>query len=169
MKLIIINGSCGAGKSTLAARLHAAIPFSFLLDLDAQRQFISTHRENPKRRWGALFSITKSILAESLRLDMDVIIDKMIYDSASLDELIVIGEAAGADVYELILQAEKGEIVRRAQQKRGFTDEAVFTEEEYRKFWDRIDELMSTRDSAHILDAAQSEEGVFDAALKILE
>jgi deoxyadenosine/deoxycytidine kinase len=45
MKLIILNGPCGVGKSTVAQKLHEVIPLSFLLDIDAQRRFISKHRE----------------------------------------------------------------------------------------------------------------------------
>ena len=46
MKLIILNGSPAAGKSTVAEKLHKMLPTSLLADVDSWRRLISFWREN---------------------------------------------------------------------------------------------------------------------------
>jgi adenylate kinase family enzyme len=45
MKLIILNGPPGIGKSTVAQKLQKELPLSFLLEIDALRRCISNYRE----------------------------------------------------------------------------------------------------------------------------
>jgi deoxyadenosine/deoxycytidine kinase len=46
MKIIIINGPTGIGKSTISRMVHKDLPLSFLLSIDEQRRYISHYREN---------------------------------------------------------------------------------------------------------------------------
>ena len=85
MKLLIINGSCGIGKSTVSARMHANMPLSFLLDIDAQRRFISQYREQREESGEMIRVISNSIIKGCLKASRDVIIDKMTYDPKIID------------------------------------------------------------------------------------
>ena len=61
MKLILLNGPSGVGKTTAAKKLHEIIPLSFLLDLDEQRQFISQFRIYPEESGSLSFDIALAI------------------------------------------------------------------------------------------------------------
>lgn len=80
MKLIIINGPCGIGKSTLSARLHISMPLSFLLDIDEQRKFISHYKEKRQESGKMVYDISNAILKGCLENKYDIIIDKMTLD-----------------------------------------------------------------------------------------
>src|SRR3989338_4290855 len=85
MKLIIINGPCGIGKSTLAARLHDRMPLSFLLDVDAQARFISHYREFTEERREMVHAVSLGIIEACLKINRSVIVDKMIFHPEILD------------------------------------------------------------------------------------
>ena len=81
MKLIILNGPCGVGKSTLAKALHTEMPLSFLVDIDVINGFIADHEDDidKEERWKISKEVSKAILKTMLELGRDVIVDKMIY------------------------------------------------------------------------------------------
>lgn len=85
MKLIIINGPCGVGKSTLSAKLHADMPLSFLLEIDAQRRFISHYREHEEEGRAMNSAISKAIIKSCLEDKHDIIIDKMTFGPSILN------------------------------------------------------------------------------------
>lgn len=151
MKLIIINGPCGAGKSTLSAKLHASMPLSFLLDIDAQRGFISHYREQREMSGKMILVISMAIIKSCLEAKCDVIVDKMIFDPAICDSYHEIAKTYGADVYEIILWAPKEVIMKRANE-RGWRENGLLTPEKCELFWDRINELKENRPKARIVD-----------------
>lgn len=168
MKLIIINGPCGIGKSTVAAKLHADMPLSFLLDIDAQRRFMSHYREQPKESREISLVISNAILKTCLEKQCDVIIDKMIFDSAVLDSFHKIAKAHDADVYEIILWAPKEVVMKRADQ-RGWREGGLLTPEKCEMFWEKINELKEHRPHAHVLNIEnKNEDDVYTHVTKIV-
>jgi chloramphenicol 3-O-phosphotransferase len=151
MKLIFLNGPCGVGKSTLASELHSSLPLSFLLDIDAQRRFISQYREYRDESRGLALSVSRGVVLACLEDRRTVIIDKMIFDSSVLDEFYAIAEGFGAPVYEIILWAPKEVVMRRAYE-RGFREGGLLTPEKCEFFWDQIDALKDVRPQAQIIN-----------------
>jgi predicted kinase len=76
MKLIILNGPPGAGKSTVAEKIHADLPMSLLIVVDAWRKQISEWRENRKESQVLSYKITAVSVDAYLSEGHDVIIDK---------------------------------------------------------------------------------------------
>ena len=131
MKLILLNGPCGIGKTTTAARLHDSLSLSFLLDIDAQRRYISHYREYRDESRGLALDVSRGVVSACLEARRTVIIiDKMIFDSSVLDEFYAIAEGFGAPVYEITLWAPKEVMMRRAYE-RGFRDGGLLTPEKY--------------------------------------
>jgi len=155
MKLIIINGPCGIGKSTLAARLHADINLSFLLDIDAQRRYINRYREQREASGKIVQAVSMAIIKSCLESGCDVIIDKMTFDPEVLDYYYEIAKTYGADVYEIVLWAPKEVVMKRADE-RGWR-EGGMTPEQCDNFWHKIDELKEFRPQAHIIDTENVE------------
>lgn len=151
MKLIIINGPCGIGKSTLSAKIHVSMPLSFLLDIDAQRRFISQYREKKEESGKIMMTISKAIIKSCLEDDRDIIIDKIMLDNNVLDFYYEIAKIYGADVYEIILWAPKEVVMGRANE-RGWRENGLLTPEKCELFWDKINELKDIRPQAHVID-----------------
>ncbi|MCH8049595.1 AAA family ATPase, partial [Patescibacteria group bacterium] len=140
MRLIIINGPCGAGKTKAAQVIHQSLFGSFLIDIDAQRRFISRYRARPQESWEFSMDITKSLIETALRRGRDVIIDKMLYDEEALDGFTKIAENHAAEIHEFILWAEKDIIMQRAEE-RGFKPGNLLTREKCEFFWNQINTL----------------------------
>lgn len=151
MKLIIVNGPCGIGKSTLSAKLHASMSLSFLLDIDAQRRFISHYREQKEESSKMMMTISKAIIISCLEDNRDVIIDKILFDSDVLESYYEIAKTYGADIDEIILWAPKEIIMKRAKE-RGWREGGLLTPKKCELFWDKINKLKESRPQAHIIN-----------------
>src|SRR3989344_28425 len=153
MTVVIVNGACGVGKSTIAARIHEYLELSFLLDIDSQRRFFSHYREKNEESAQASRVLALAILSSCLSAGYDVVIDKMIFDSK---------------VIEIILWAPKEVAMQRAE-KRGWRDGGLLTPEKVLTFWEKINELKKQRSCAIILDtSSNSEDETFSKIKSIL-
>jgi len=161
MKLIIINGPCGVGKSSLAKRLHDDRPLSFLLDVDAQARFISHYREFREERWEMTLAITKAILHAMFKLGRTVIVDKMTYVSSVLDAYYDIAQQYDIEVHEITLWADKETVLSRAN-ARGYHEGGLLTPERVCDFWHCIEELLKERDVSEVINTTSlSEDQVY--------
>jgi len=163
MKLIIINGAPGVGKSTVAEKLHAELLLSFLIVIDTWWKQISNWRENRKESQRLVYKIALVSIDAYLEEGKDVIVDKAILnDIKTLDELVRIGERHGAEVFELVLMASKEVVLERATQ-RGFNKQGLLTPEEAEKLWELSQDLKETRPNAVIIDTTSiSPEEVYE-------
>ncbi len=156
MKLIIINGPCGIGKSTLAKNLNDQMPLSFLLDTDAQSRFIGHYREYREERWEMRQEIAKVILETCFKLGRTVIVDQMSFKPETMDEYRKIAEEHNADIHEFIIWAPKELVMKRATE-RGFRP-GLLTPEKCELFWENINDMKDKRPEATVIDATQLDE-----------
>ena len=157
MKIIIINGPCGIGKSTIAVKLHEAIPLSFLLNIDDQRRLFSHYREKQEESREASLRISETIISTCLKMQHDVIIDKMLFKPQVIDSYYEIAKQNGAEVKEIILWASKEVVMKRANE-RGWIKDSLLTPEKCEFFWHQIDEIKDKRPNAVIIDTSNSSE-----------
>ena len=151
MKLIVINGPCGVGKSTLAQKIHKDIRLSFLLDVDAQSRFISGYRDYREERWEMTLALSTAVINAMLKLGRTVIIDKMTYAPSVLDSYYKLAEKHGAEIHEIVLWASKESVLKRADE-RGWRPKGLLTPEKVAMFWDRLNEIKDSRTDATIID-----------------
>lgn len=126
MKLILINGPAGVGKTTLAKKIWKVMPMAFLLDLDKQRAFINHYREYRKESGILSFDIALAIAEACLKRGSDFISGKGMLDLIEggreknvLDLFIELGKKYQAEIYEIMLWADKQTVIDRAN-KRGY-------------------------------------------------
>ncbi len=151
MNLIIINGPCGVGKSTVAELLHKTIPLSFLLEGDALRRLVSGYKEYREESKQLSSFVAMSIIETYLQTGHDVIVDKIIFDEEYLDRMTAIGISRGARVSEIILWASKDFVMKRAAD-RGYRENGLLTPEKCERFWHEIDALKIKRPHATVID-----------------
>src|SRR3989344_4880700 len=169
MKLIIINGPCGIGKSTVAKRLHDALALSFYLDGDAQSRYISHYKEHDIERREITRAVCAGIIEACFKVGHDVIVDKMMFDQSVLNAYYQIAQKYQADVSEFILWAPKDLIMSRAH-ARGFPVDNLLTPEKCERFWHEIDKLKGQRPLAQVIDVTNlGENDVFNKLIGIIE
>ncbi len=168
MKLIVINGPCGIGKSTVSAHLHDAMPLSYLLDVDAVTRNISHYREYKEERWELREAVAFSTVDAVLSVGRDILVEKMIFSEMVLDRYLEIGGKYNADVTEIILWASKEDVMKRAED-RGWREGSLLTKETCERFWNEMHELKSKRNKAHVIDVTGlDEKQVLEAVQKLL-
>ena len=155
MKLIIINGPFGAGKSTTAYKLHEAMPLSLLIEIDVHRRFISQYKKHKRESYNFVMKLAISQIETSLRNNHDVIVERSFTNKRKLEEIISIGKKYKAEIYEFILWAPKDTIMDRVI-GRGLDPESLLTKEMCRKTWHKLKEFKEERPNATIIDSSSS-------------
>lgn len=119
-KLILLNGPCGIGKSTLAQRYIDEHPMALNLDMDDIRAMLGRWRTEKERSVVQKFKLAYSMTEIQLRAGYDVVVPNVLQTEA-LEQFANIAENSGAIVCEIALMAPKDEAIRRFI-KRGQAD-----------------------------------------------
>jgi predicted kinase len=151
MKLILLNGPTGIGKSTIAHKIHQVLPLSFLLDIDAQRRFISAYKEHREESLNLVLKLSYAIIDSALQNGRDVVIDKVLTDIEASERFLELGRKYGAVVYEFVLNADKETLIARANE-RGYIEGSMLTPEKVPEFWDRMQSYIKERPQAVVID-----------------
>ncbi len=170
MKLIIINGPSGVGKSTIAKMLHASISKSYLLDMDAQRRYMNGYREFPDESRALSYAIGHSIVRTCLEHGHDVVLDRLMLTSENIDPFVRIANEFGANVHEFILWAPKDVCLTRATERQdGWRKGGLLTPEKCELFWEKMNVFKDERAEATIVDVtALSPEEVLEKIRDII-
>jgi predicted kinase len=170
LKLIILNGPSGVGKSTIAIRLHQWLASSVIIDIDElRRTMISDYRERREESLRLAYELAVSVIEDNLKDGHNVIIDKAISSTDIIDSFIKTGKKNGAEVYEFFLFADKATVQKRADE-RGYRPGSLLTRERVGESWDKADALRQKRTEAIVIDTAQKDtDQVFALVQRILE
>lgn len=161
MKLIIIHGPSGSGKSSVAESLHKTLPsLSLLLKFDTMRRFLTNRHENSVEAGNLTNKICEAMVEACLKEDRDVIFERAIKDPAVLDGFINLGKSYGAEVYEFLLWADKetilGRNATRADASDFVHDSRRITFEKATEFWKKINGYKDRRTNATIIDVGEN-------------
>ncbi len=151
MKLIILNGPSGVGKSTISTLLHADMPNSVLIDVDEIRRSIPDYKENQEESLSLAYEKAAGAIDGAFRNGQSVIIDKAISYSDTLELFIAVAKKYNAEVYEFLLFADKATTQARADE-RGYRPGSLLTPEKVGKLWEKADALRKERLDAVVID-----------------
>jgi len=167
MKLILINGPSGVGKSTVAERLHREIPLSLLVEVDAWRRFISAYKEHKAESLELAYQYTTAGIEAYLETGHSVIVDKVLLDAPQiLDAITALGKKYGADIHEFVLTAEKEKVIERAAQ-RGYSPDSLLTPKKVEELWESAEKFRFERPLATVIDTTHlSPDAVYDLIKK---
>lgn len=155
MKLIVINGPSGIGKSTTALELQKELPRSLLIDIDALRRYIEGYKEH--RDESAKLSYTHALALTKAHLEFgySVIVEKTtLWADWFLEELEKIATKEGAEYFEFILTARKEILLARAT-GRGFIPNGSLTLEKVQEMWEEVQKLPHRRPGAIVIDTSE--------------
>jgi broad-specificity NMP kinase len=173
MKLIIINGPTGVGKTTLAKQLKEKLPMSLYIYFDELRRMIGQYRENRDESRVYTFELAFAMMRVAFEKKRDVLIDKIMYDrieeelgERTIDIITDLGKKYNADIYEFILWADKETVMKRLEE-RGQIVGGLLTKEKAEMFWEEMNMFKDERKEAQIIDTSNlSSDDVFEAVWK---
>lgn len=162
MKLIIINGAPGAGKSSVANIVHQSLPsLSFLLKFDAQRRFLKDRHENREEARTVTYEVCKAIIEGCFNQEKDVVFEGVLPDPSIFEDLEIITKKYNAQMYEFILSADKDTIIERNTDRPrpadALPDSKQVTTDTAEKFWNLIELLKNDRPAANMIDVKQND------------
>lgn len=166
--MIIINGPCGVGKSTLGRKVSETMPLSFRLALDDVSRYISHYTEYREERWTLIRAVGEAMAKAVFSEGRDLVIDKMLYDPVLIDAYREIAKENNAEIFEFLIWAPKDVVMGRAAD-RGYKKKGLLTAEKCEMFWDKMDVLRQNRPEAMVVDTdGLSEEEVFETVMGML-
>lgn len=151
MKIIIINGPTGIGKSTISRMVHKDLPLSFLLSIDEQRRYISHYRENRIESRDLVRNLALGIIDNYLQTGNNIIIDAVITDIEFIEKIVRIGQKHNSKIFEFILNYDKNTLIKRAKE-RGFREGGLLTPDKVIEFWHNIQLYIENRPDSQVLN-----------------
>jgi predicted kinase len=151
MKLIIINGPTGVGKSTVSKLLHEQMPMSFLLNIDEVRRSLSLYAKHREASGELSHAISQSIIRTVFENGRDVILEKCMIHPEVIDAYRAIADEFSADIHEYMLWAPKQLVLERAG-NRGWHEGGLLTREKCEELWEKIDAFKDQRPQAKLID-----------------
>ncbi len=116
-KLIILNGSLGIGKSTLAGRFADEHPNTLNLDIDEIRRYISHWREEAEQSATSSKQMALAMAKVHLGLGHNVVIPQIVRSIELFEAFEQVAKDANADYYEILLFTDKDEAIRRFKER----------------------------------------------------
>jgi predicted kinase len=159
MRLTMVNGPCGVGKSTASTLMAELTPDSLLLPIGAVRDtmpplFFDEHTDDPDswvRMWEANRH-ARSFAKLALFDGRDVIVDNVKYQSEWVEPWENLCHELGAEVLDLCILAPKNIVLERAS-KRGYVDGGRLTPEKVSILYDKVIMFYRNRPNALFLDS----------------
>lgn len=169
MKLIILNGPTGVGKTTLAKQLKEKLPMSLSIHFDELRRMIGNYREKRDESRVYTFELAFAMMKLAFEKKRDVLIDKIMYDrieeafgERTIDMITALGKEYKADMHEFILWADKETVMKRLEE-RGEVTGGLLTKEKAELFWEEMNKFKDERKEARIIDTSHlSADEVFE-------
>lgn len=113
MKLILLNGPAGVGKSTIARRYIDEHPLSMSIEGDQIIGMIGAWRQNELEARKLKLALIMGMTEVALAGEHNVILPYLVTDATHAEMFDRIAKRHGAEFYEVILAVEKNEAVAR--------------------------------------------------------
>ena len=117
MILLHLNGPSAVGKTTIAERIVEARPGAMWLDIDAIRVSMPGWLDDPGSKQRAR-DIGFAAAVEHLRAGHDVVLPQLVMRIDVIAQLQQLSSSVGAVFVEVMLTAERDELVRRFHARR---------------------------------------------------
>jgi predicted kinase len=154
MKLIVLNGPSGIGKSTTALELQKELPLSLLIDIDALRRYIEGYKEHREESAELSYKHALALTRMHLECGHSVIVEKtVLWADWFLEELEKSANEFHAEFFEFILTAQKDILLSRVTE-RGFIPGGSLTLAKVEEMWEESEKLPARRPKAVVIDTS---------------
>ncbi len=158
MNLILVNGPCGAGKSTTSRLLAEYLPGSELIQTDALRKSMTLpmfpdplgSSEAMALMWDVNI-VGRNIARAALSQDRPVIVDSIKYQTEWVAPWERLGEEMGATVTDICITAAK-EVIEKRAAGRGYRIGGRLTPEKVSVLYDEVTAFYADRPDAIIIN-----------------
>lgn len=116
-RLILVNGSPGVGKSTLARRYLQDHPLALLVEVDDLRTALGEWKEHEESKLQAR-ALALALARTHLEVGHDVVVPQYLGRIEFVDELEAVATGSGARFDHLIIDDDEDAIVRRFRTRR---------------------------------------------------
>lgn len=152
MKLVMLNGPCGVGKSTAAIELQKELPLSLLIDIDSLRRTIGGYKDLREESLRAAYADTVALAGAHLSEGYSVIVEKIVFNNDTfLETLRACASKHGAEFHEILLTADKETVISRTEE-RGFKAGGSLTPQKVIEFWEAGQEFAARRSDLVIIN-----------------
>ena len=157
MQAMMINGPCGAGKSTTARLLYEQIPNSVLIQTDSirkvipERMFMKDDRPDAVARMWQANIVGRQIAEKAFMAGRTVIVDSIKYQTEWVKPWEALGEELGAEVLDICVIAPKTVVEQRAAE-RGYKPDGRLTPEKVSRLFDQVVAFYEDRPNALIIN-----------------
>jgi predicted kinase len=160
VRLILLNGPPGCGKSTLAQAYADEHPLTLNLDVDRLRSLIGQWHDP------AAGQLARSIALAAARVHLssghDVVVPQFLGRPEFIDALEQLAHDVGADFHEIVIMLEKSAAVRRFTDRTSAAADPAHLEAqqlldttggiaELEAMHDRLTALLASRPHAHVI------------------
>jgi predicted kinase len=157
MYLAMINGPCGAGKSTISNLLAERLPESLLLSTDELRGTMPEPLMPDALGRDERFALMKDVgfvgrqIAQiALLAGRSVIVDSIMYEDEWFEPWVQLGEACGAQVADICLIAMKDIVIQRAL-SRDASEESRLTPAKISDLYDKVAHFYVGRPNSFVI------------------
>ncbi|MDT0276395.1 AAA family ATPase [Blastococcus goldschmidtiae] len=175
-RLILLNGSPGMGKSTLARRYVADHPLALCMDVDDVRRLLGRWQELPQESGSLARRMALAMAAEHLRGSHDVVVPQYLGRVPFIEELERLAAATGSTFSELVLMDTRENALTRFHARSAdpalashHRDALALTtggDGELREMYDRLVALVARRPRARVVPTSAGDpEAAYRAVL----
>jgi predicted kinase len=174
LKLVLLNGPPGVGKSTLARTYADRHPLTLCLEIDAIRAMHGGWLESSDESGLSARRLALAMARSHLESGLDVIVPQLLTRREFVEELRATALGAGAAFYEVALVDDRGAVLDRAagrdEPAGGFSARALVARQgnSLEDAYDRFMEALAARPDAVVIRAT-SQTAAYSALLRLLE
>jgi predicted kinase len=119
--LVLVNGSPGTGKTTLARRWEADHPLSVALDIDTIRGMVGGWRDDESNAGKLARNLSRSMIRTALSEGHDVLVPQLVANPEFIDSLAEIASSRGSSFLHVVLTAPVEVCVQRCAERENTT------------------------------------------------
>ena len=117
VRLIVLNGPPGVGKSTIAQRYVDDHPMAMNLDIDSLRRLLGRWRDDVTQAGLLARSMSLTMAREHLGNGYDVVVPQYLGNPQFLLQAEAVATETGARFVEIMLMDDRDEVVRRFNER----------------------------------------------------